>query len=103
MNNLNISGAARLNGLNVLDLIDEARIEPYVLPEDISLINLTTNKLAGIGFPEYIYLQGSLYPKGILDQIGNPVQKWLEVHFIKIYTDYLEVDDSSGGGAGACS
>ncbi len=59
VSNLDISGAARVNGSNILDLIDDARTEPYVLPEDISLSNLTTNKLTGIGFPEYIYVQGS--------------------------------------------
>ena len=56
VSNLDVSGAARVNGSNILDLIDDARTEPYVLPDDISLSNLTTNKLTGIGFPEYIYV-----------------------------------------------
>ncbi len=72
---LNVSGVARIGGSNILDLIDKAMSEPYVLPNDISLSNLTVEKIKGIGFPEYLYVQGSLYPDGILHQIGNPVQQ----------------------------
>ena len=63
---LNVSGVARIDGSNILDLIDDARSDPYVLPNDISLSNLTAEKLTGIGFPEYIYVQGSIYPDGNL-------------------------------------
>ncbi len=56
---------------NILDLIDEATSDPYVLPNDISLSNLTVEKVEGIGFPEYVYVQGSLYPDGTLHLIGN--------------------------------
>ncbi len=51
----------------------------------------------GIGFPEYIYVQGSLYPEGNLHQIGNPVQCFIEGHFVSVYADNLEVGDGSGG------
>jgi hypothetical protein len=44
---------------------------PYVLPSDISLSNLTVEKVKSIGFPEYVYVHGSLYPDGNLHQIGN--------------------------------
>jgi hypothetical protein len=44
-----------------------------VLPNDISLSNITVEKVKGIGFPEYVYVQGSLYPKGNLHQIGDPI------------------------------
>ncbi len=39
---------------NILDLIDEATSDPYVLPNDISLSNLIVEKIKGIGFPEYV-------------------------------------------------
>ncbi len=55
--NLNVSGVARIGGSNILDLIDEAMSDPYVLLNDISLSNTTVEKVKGIGFPEYVYVQ----------------------------------------------
>ncbi len=64
---------------NILDLIEEATSGPYVLPYDISLSNLTVEKVKGIRFPEYVYVHGGL-PDENLHQIGNPVQRRLEGH-----------------------
>jgi hypothetical protein len=57
------------------------------------LSNITLEKVIGIGFPEYVYVQGSLYPDGTLHQIGNPDQRFLEGHFVSVYADNLEVGD----------
>ncbi len=67
-----------------------------MLPDDISPSNVTVETLTGIEFPEYICVQGSPYPDGILHRIRNLVQKWLDGHFRKIYKNYLEVGDRSG-------
>ncbi len=37
---LNVSGVARVGGSNILDLINEATSNPYILPNDVSLSNL---------------------------------------------------------------
>ncbi len=53
-------------------------------------------KLTGMEFPEYIYVQGSLYLDNILHKIENSVQRWLDLHIIKIYAENLEVGDGIG-------
>ncbi len=68
---LNVSVAAKIDGSNILDLIDEATSDTYVLPNDISLSSLTMEKVKGIVCTEYVYVQGSPYPDGNLHQIGN--------------------------------
>ena len=57
---------------------------------------MTAEKIKRIGFPEYVYVQVSLYSEGNLHQIGNPVQRWLEGHFVSVFADNLEVGDGSG-------
>ncbi len=94
--NLNVSGVATIGGSNILNLIDEATSDPYVLPIEMFLSNLTVEKVKGIGFPEYVFVQGSLYPDGNLHQIGDPAQLWLEGNFVSVYADNLEVGDGSG-------
>ncbi len=58
---------------NIFDLIDDATSDSYVLPNDIFPSNLAVDKVKGIGFPEYVYVKGSIYPDGNLHQIGNPI------------------------------
>ncbi len=86
---------------NILDLIDEATSDPYMLPNDISLRNFTVERVKGIGFYEYECVKGSLYPDGNLLQIGSPAQRWLEGHFVLVTAENLQVGDGSGT-IGAC-
>ncbi len=64
-----------------------------MLPNDMTFSNLNVEKIKGIGFPEYVYVQGSLCPDGNLHQIGNPVQQFLKGHFVSVFADNLEVRD----------
>ena len=90
--NLAVSGGLTINGCNIEDLIPEP--DPYVLPPDITLNSVTTQILNGTGFPENIFVNGTLIPHiEIYHTIGLPSNKWLEGHFKNSYADNLSVND----------
>ena len=93
--NIAVSGNLTLGGENILDLIPDPT-PPYVLPDDITVANLTTTTLTGTGFPEFATVAGGLFPsQNDWYQIGNPASRWVEGHFGSVYADNLQV--TSGG------
>ena len=90
-----VSGSLTLGGENILNLIPDPT-PPYVLPDDISVANLTTDTLTGTNFPEFVTVTGGLFPsQNNWFQIGNPASRWIEGHFGSVYADNLQV--TSGG------
>ena len=87
--NLDVGGNLTINGAPYAPHI------PYVLPDDITVNSITTNRLIGTSFPEFVTVEGSLIPsQDMWYQLGNPAFKWIEGHFGSIYADNLQVNDN---------
>ena len=86
--NLDVGGNLTINGAPYAPHI------PYVLPDDITVNSITTNRLIGTNFPEFVTVEGSLIPsQDMWYQLGNPAFRWIEGHFGSIYADNLQVND----------
>ena len=82
--NLDVGGNVTINGAPYAPHI------PYVLPADITVNSITTNRLIGTNFPEFLTVEGSLIPsQDMWYQLGNPAFRWIEGHFGSIYADNL--------------